>query len=293
MISLLVAMVMLFSAAGSVGETAGVGEPEQAETAVVSEQAETAETAESPDETRSPAETDQFVVLPVRFGSIQSVTVFEDRVSVVFNPPMAAEVVLGMEAVSLVTDLKEVRFGMADGKDIVMPLIVDIEKVKEGVFITVTLSMDVIERSAELLSNVEAVKTVTLVQNRGSEFRVDVEEVTKALKRVYDGAAELVTQVTDAIKDFREKMGEDLGEAIKNLSSSIRKALLRATWTVAKAFREMELKINEVKEAAGEKISNAAETTGEWIGDRTEQVRELWNQLWKKTEEEEAEVPAE
>ena len=268
LLSLLLVMAMMFAVIPATGETVS---------------AEDTEIREEQVESRDEAE--DYFSLPVRFGIVQSVVIYNDKVSVVLNLPMAGEVAMGLDALYGIADLKEVRFRMGDGTDIILPLFVEIEKTKAGAFITLNISMDIIQNAAELIRNKDSVKSIAFVQNNLTEYSINVEEIGQALNKALGSLADLVSQATEALSAFRKGLVKELGWLALKAYVNTQDALSQAGDFVSQIWTGTEEKISGATESAGGAISNALDSTGKLFEDAANKARELWKNLRERNAE--------
>ena len=249
-------------------------------------------------------ETDRSFAIPIGVGIIYSVILHNDSVGIVFTPIRSKRAAMSLEFASFMTDLKQITLHLLDGEAIVLPAVVDIKKYDVGTFITLNLSMQTASQVMQLIKNDSPVVRVTFTQNSNKEYDMSIDELNRSLSSSFDGAVDIINQVSSAISVFWTNLSRGIGVFASNAYSSVESVLMNigdffsgtasligervsdAVNDAGDAINDAASKandfFNDAASTAGDLINDASSAAGDLIDDAAEKVTDFWKGLFGK-----------
>ena len=269
LLSVLLAFILIFTISVSAAENKQAGEEL---------------TAESVEQTEGTEETDRSYVIPVRVGILYSVIVYRGGVSVVFNPILSKAADIGLKALKLITDVKEIKLYYKNGQTAVLPALIEIQPYDIGTVISLNLSVETVTAVIDLFTKGSGLDRIAFVHSDMTEQCISLNGLEQVLSDVFGCTVDIAKRAREAIGVFLENMSNRVWTSTTESATSVKDTLINAWKRITESTASAGQSLKNIKDKAGETLDNALESAGEAVENAAEKFRNFWDGLWKKKE---------
>ena len=218
--------------------------------------------------------------VPINIGPIYSVIVKEDGIGIVFSFIKSKAVSVGLEAISFVTDLKEMDISLENGKTFTIPAVVALQSHDVGTFIIFNISLEAANAIIEMVDQGSPVVKFTFIQGSGNRVEMSVDEVNQALSDATGSTVDIVNQGISAVTEFGNNLASGIGKFMEDAYSATEKAIVDAGDTIVNIANDAGSAIVDAGNAVGDFLGDASEAVGDSLSDAMDSVGNFWNGLW-------------
>ncbi len=218
--------------------------------------------------------------VPLNIGPIYSVIVKEDGIGIVFSFIKSKAVSVGLEAISFVTDLKEMDISLENGKIFTIPAVVALQSHDVGTFVIFNISLESAKAIMEMINQDSPVVRFSFIQGNGNRIEMSVDEVNQALSAATGNTVDIVKQGLSAVTEFGNGLTSDIGQFLEDTYAATEKAIVDAGDTLANLANDAGSAIADAGNAVGDFLGDASEAVGDSLSDAMDSVGSFWNGLW-------------
>jgi len=226
--------------------------------------------------------TEKYFNVPVRVGIINSVNIRKDGLGIVFQPISSTAAKMGLKALAFLADLKEIQVLLEDGRSIGVPAVVKVLDNEAGTFIELNVTISGAKTISELITNRDAVRTISFIHNDQSRTDMTTEELNKTLSTVTGKAVDFTKQAADAAAAFWKNLSDGAGMLAADAYSTAEGAITQAGEFITGTWDSAGKALSEAAGKTGDIAENALEAARGFFRNAAVFISQLWRSITGK-----------